>query len=392
MIIPDFNNTSIAFQMHGTRSLRRAYWLFKSISSPILVKTGNVLVAHALNLGIPVRWAIKPTIYRQFVGGETIKDCSSVVQHLAQFRVRSILDFSVEGKENDADMEAALQETLRSIENAGTNPNIPFAVFKPTAFIPHHVLDKIEQPWTLTTDDHAKIELFKSRVDRLCSAASQIGKPILIDAEDSWYQKFIDDVTEQMMQRYNRDNAIVFNTLQMYRHDRISFLKSQHQKAVDGNYFLGVKFVRGAYMEKERQRALALGYASPIQPDKTSTDRDFDEALTFCVKNISNISIFCGTHNENSCLHLIDLMHRHNLEASDSRIWFSQLYGMSDHISFNMAAAGYNVAKYVPYGPVKHVIPYLARRAEENTSVKGQTGRELGLIKKELKRRRQSNS
>lgn len=391
MIFPDFNNTAIAFRMHGTSSLRRAYWLFKSISSPVFVKTGNAIVTYALNMGLPVRWAIKPTIYRQFVGGETIKDCSLAVHNLAQFGVKSILDFSVEGKENDADMEAALRETLRSIENAGENPDIPFAVFKPTAFIPHQVLDKIEQPWTLTSDDHLKIEMFKSRVDQLCSAASKVGKPILIDAENSWYQNFIDEVTEQMMQRYNRNKAIVFNTLQMYRHDRISFLKSQYQKALEGNYFLGVKFVRGAYMEKERQRALTMGYASPIQPDKASTDRDFDAALTFCIENISNISIFCGTHNETSCLHLMNLIQQHNLDTSDPRIWFSQLYGMSDHISFNMAAAGYNVAKYVPYGPVKHVIPYLTRRAEENTSVKGQTGRELGLIKKELERRRQTN-
>ncbi|PKP18379.1 MAG: proline dehydrogenase [Bacteroidetes bacterium HGW-Bacteroidetes-22] len=287
-------------------------------------------------------------------------------------------------------MESALQETLRSIENAGKNPNIPFAVFKPTAFIPRRVLDKIEQPWTLTSDDHARMDLFKARVDKLCSAASQIGKPILVDAEDSWYQKFIDEITEQMMQRYNRDRAVVFNTLQMYRHDRLAFLKSQHQKAVDGNYYLGVKFVRGAYMEKERERAARMGYTSPIQPDKASTDRDFDAALTFCIENISKISIFCGTHNENSCLYLANLMQQHNIRPSDPRVWFSQLYGMSDHISFNMAIIGYNVAKYVPYGPVKHVIPYLARRAEENTSVKGQTGRELGLISKELIRRRQA--
>lgn len=388
MSIPDFSNTAIAFRMHSNGSLLRARWLFRSIGHPWLVKTGNAFVNFALKAGLPVGWIIRPTIYKQFVGGETLGKCEPAVKSLARYGVKSVLDYSVEGKESDADMEAALAETLLSVKNAAGNPDIPFAVFKPTAFIPHSVLDKVAQPWTLTGADHEHIARFRARVDTLCAGAARAGKPILIDAEDSWYQNFVDEVVEQMMQRYNRERAIVFNTLQMYRHDRLSFLKSQHRKALDGGYFLGVKFVRGAYMEKERDRAARLGYPSPIQPDKQSTDRDFDAALSYSIENIGQISVFCGTHNENSCLHLAGLMEQHHLAFDDQRIWFSQLYGMSDHISFNLAASGYNVAKYVPYGPVKHVIPYLARRAEENTSVKGQTGRELSLIIKEMKRRK----
>lgn len=385
---PDFNNTAIAFQMHDDRALRRAYWLFRTISSSRLVKAGNQLTGLLLKAGFPMSWLIKPTIYKQFVGGVTLADCQKTIHMLTRYGVKAILDYSVEGKESEADMEAAFTETLRSVENAARYSDIPFAVFKPTAFIPHSVLDRMETGELPGGDDARHIERFRQRVDTLCGEAFKAGKPILIDAEESWYQWFIDEVVEEMMRRYNKQQPIVFNTLQMYRHGRLEFLKKQHQKALEGGYHLGVKFVRGAYMEKERMRATARGYPSPIQPDKESTDRDFDSALTFCIENIGQIGLFCGTHNENSCHHLVSLMQHHNLSPNDQRVWFSQLYGMSDHISFNLANAGYNIAKYVPYGPVKHVIPYLARRAEENTSVKGQTSRELRLISQELSRRR----
>lgn len=385
----DFANTSIAFQMHTDSTLRRARLLFRSISSNHLVKFGNQFINLMLRIGFPVAWFIKPTIYRQFVGGENIAECQQTIAGLSRYNVNSILDYSVEGKESEAEMEAALAETLHSVENASKHPYVPFSVFKPTAFIPHSVLNKMANGKIPEGNDAVHVENFKRRVTLLCEAASRSGKPILIDAEESWYQWFIDQVTEEMMQRFNKQKALVFNTLQMYRHDRLAFLKEQHQKALAGGYHLGVKFVRGAYMEKERERAASLGYPSPIQPDKESTDHDFDSALTYCLENLGQIAVFCGTHNEKSCNHLVGLMMQHNVAPNDHRIWFSQLYGMSDHISFNLAHAGFNVAKYVPYGPVKHVIPYLARRAEENTSVKGQTGRELSLISREISRRNQ---
>ncbi len=384
----DFSNTKIAFGSRSDSDLRRAWFLFKTIANPHLVKIGNRVTGWAVKTGFPVNWAVKPTIYAHFVGGESIEQCEKAVDSLAKFRVHAILDYSVEGKHSEDDIRAVMNETIRSIANAGKNPNIPFAVFKPTAFADVQALEKASLGKTLTPDEQQETIVFRERVHTLCKAASDAGIPILIDAEDSWYQKFIDDTVEEMMQVFNQKKAVVFNTLQMYRHDRLEFLKLMHEKAVKGNYFLGVKFVRGAYMEKERERALKMNYPSPIQHDKEATDRDFDQALTFCLRNLQNISVFCGTHNEKSCQHLVDLMQHNGIQINDNRIWFSQLYGMSDHISFNLAHAGYNVAKYVPYGPVKHVLPYLSRRAEENTSVAGQTGRELRLIEKERKRRK----
>jgi proline dehydrogenase len=384
----DFNDTKIAFAKRSDRDLKRAWFLFKTISNPGLVKVGNTLTNWALKAKLPINWIIKPTIYSHFVGGESITQCQKVVDRLSQSNVRAILDYSVEGGHQETEIESALKETLRSIYNAGKNASIPFAVFKPTAFCNPASLEKESLGNALSHQEHEDNVKFKERVFVLCKAAADADTPILIDAEDSWYQAVIDATVETMMHSFNKDKAVVFNTLQMYRHDRLAYLKAAHQRALAGNYILGVKFVRGAYMEKERERAYKLNYTSPIQPDKASTDRDFDAALSYCIKNIATISVFCGTHNENSCLHLAKLMHEHGITKDDTRIWFSQLYGMSDHISFNLANEGYNVAKYVPYGPVKHVIPYLSRRAEENTSVAGQTGRELRLIESEQRRRK----
>jgi proline dehydrogenase len=383
-----FENTAIAFSGKSDHDLRRSYLLFKTLAHNSLVKLGGGLTQSALKMHIPVNWIVKPTIYKQFVGGESIEDCAAAVEFLGKYSAKAILDYSVEGTESPEDIEAALAETLKSIENAANNPNIPFAVFKPTAFTTSAILEKVSAGKTLTTKEAEEAGRFKERIQTLCRAAHQSNVPILIDAEDSWYQKFIDEVVEEMMQQYNREKAIVFNTFQMYRHDRLDFLKKSHQKAVEGKYFLGAKFVRGAYMEKERERAEKMGYPSPIQPDKESTDRDYNAALKYCIENIETISVFNGSHNEYSNRYLTELMAEKKLAKDDLRVWFSQLYGMSDHISFNLAHAGYNVAKYLPYGPVKHVIPYLVRRAEENTSVKGQTGRELNLISQEIKRRK----
>lgn len=383
-----FDNTQIAFQSKSNAQLFRAYFLFKVISSNKMVKVTNKMLAWALNWGIPVKWVVKPTVYGHFVGGESIEGCQKAVRHLEKYGVKAILDYSVEGKESLADIRNALSETLKSIENAGKDKNIPFAVFKPTAFTTSVVLEKVSAGVPLSLSEENEANQFRSRVNQLCEAAYKAGVPILIDAEDSWYQNFIDEVVESMQEQYNKEKAIVYNTLQMYRHDRLAFLERSYEKAVKGNYFLGIKFVRGAYMEKERARAEEKGYPSPIQPDKESTDRDYNAGLKYCMDHIDRISVFNGTHNEYSNAYLAQLMQEKGLSNNDSRIYFAQLFGMSDHISFNLANQGYNVAKYVPYGPVKHVMPYLFRRAEENTSVAGQTGRELRLLTAERNRRR----
>jgi len=383
-----FDNTEIAFKSKSIRDLKRSYMLFKTLAHNSLVKIGGALTQLALRVHIPVNWIVKPTIYKQFVGGESISECTPVVKQLSKFNVKAILDYSVEGKESPEDIQAALEETLRSIKNAAGNPNIPYAVFKPTAFTTANVLEKVSASLPLTVEEEKEADSFRQRIEVLCKSAYGQNVPILIDAEDSWFQNFIDEVVNDMMVKYNKERAIVFNTFQMYRHDRLDFLKKSHERALNGDYYLGAKFVRGAYMEKERERAEKLGYPSPIQTDKESTDNDYNAALKYCVENIDRISVFNGTHNEFSSKYLTQLMAENELKKDDPRIWFSQLYGMSDHISFNLAYEGFNIAKYLPYGPVKHVIPYLVRRAEENTSVKGQTGRELSLITKELNRRK----
>lgn len=362
--------------------------MYKMISYPSLVKVFNPLVRFASAIRFPINWAVKPTVYAQFVGGETLEECAPVVEKLKTGNVYSILDFSVEGKENDEDIQIALEETIRAVDNAAANENIPFAVFKPTAFVKDHALEVMS---TSSDPDEKSIkegDKFRDRVGQLCSRAFSHGIPIMIDAEDSFYQEFIDRVVMEMMEKYNKETAIVYNTYQMYRHDRLKRLKQDHKKALDKGFFLGAKFVRGAYMERERDRAKKMGYEDPIQPDKESTDQDYNAALKYAVENIDRIHCFNGTHNEDSSMYLTELIRENKLESDDKRIWSSQLYGMSEHISFNLAAHGYNAVKYVPYGPVKFVLPYLLRRVEENTSVKGQTSRELSLLKEEQKRRK----
>ena len=384
----DFEDTKTAFSIKSDRDLRRAYALFKLISYPVLVKIGNPVIRVLSALRIPIGWIVKPTAFRQFVGGGTLDACQPVVEKLRAANVYSILDYSVEGGESDKAIEAALQETLRAVRHAGNNPDIPFAVFKPTAFGNNKALEILSGSVEADQGTVLEGEKFRSRIDQLCQTAFDHDIPILIDAEDTFYQNFIDRVVLDMMRKYNHEKAIVFNTYQMYRHDRIEVLKGDIETARSEKFFLGAKFVRGAYMERERERARKLNYPDPIQPDKESTDRDYNLALKISMDHIDVVSIFNGTHNEYSSLYLTQLMDERGIDPGDTRIWFSQLYGMSEHISFNLAAAGFNVAKYVPYGPVRFVLPYLMRRVEENTSVKGQTGRELSLIKKERQRRR----
>ena len=386
-----FENTEIAFKSKSNAQLKKAQYLFKIMGNPSLVKIGNSLTKIAIGIHFPVAWAAKPTLYAHFVGGETIDDCNKAVKALGEYKVKAILDYSVEGKNDDEDIEKALLETIDSIKNAGQNPNIPFAVFKPTAFGKSQILEKASEGVDLNENEQKEVEKFKDRINTLCKTAYDADIPILVDAEDTWFQNIFDVVVTEMMEKYNKEKAIVFNTYQMYRWDRLDILKQAHKAATEGNYYLGAKFVRGAYMEKERARAEEKGYKDPIQQDKDATDRDYNLALKYCIENINNITIFNGTHNEYSSTYLAELMKEHGIAKSDTRCWFSQLYGMSDNISFNLAEAGYNVAKYLPYGPVRHVLPYLLRRAEENTSVKGQSSRELHLIETEVKRRKSSN-
>jgi proline dehydrogenase len=387
----DFEDTRTAFAIKSDRDLLKAHFMFKVISYPILVKIANPFIRLLSVIRAPIGWIVKPTVFNHFVGGETLKKCDKAVLKLKTAGVYSILDYSVEGKKSDKAIQAALEETLRAVKNAGENPDIPFAVFKPTAFGKHHALEVLSGDGKADEESVAEGEKFRQRVDTLCKTAYDHDIPIMIDAEETYIQNFIDQVVMDMMRKYNRDKCIVFNTYQMYRHDRVEVISKDIATARKEKFFLGAKFVRGAYMERERVRATKMGYEDPIQPDKESTDRDYNLGLKIALDNVDVVSIFNGTHNEYSSKYLAELMMEKKMDPADKRIWFSQLYGMSEHISFPMAAAGFNVAKYVPYGPVHNVLPYLMRRVEENTSVKGQTGRELSLIKKERQRRKNEN-
>lgn len=384
----DFNNTEVAFKVRSRSELRKAQLLFKAVKSPALVSVLNGLSTIALKVGFPISWLVKPTLYVQFVGGETLEDSDVTAQKLAKYGVSSILDYSVEGKDDEKSTEECFREVLRGIEFGGSRSYVAFAVFKPTGITRADVLEKVSSKVELTKEDEQQFALFLQRVDKLCAKAYEVGIPILIDAEDYCYQQAIDDVVEVMMERYNKEKAVVFNTLQMYRTDRLSYLKGLHQRALEKGYKVGVKYVRGAYMEKERERAQEMGYPSPINATKADTDALYDDAVIYTMEHIDDFSIFAGTHNEDSVQLLVELVYKYSLNPKDPRIWFAQLYGMSDNLSFNLAAEGFNVAKYLPYGPVKEVLPYLVRRATENTSVAGQTSRELNFINMEIKRRK----
>lgn len=383
----DFSNTEIAFKSKSNAELRTSYLLFKAIGMNWLVKLGTPLVETAFALHLPIKPLIKHTVYKQFVGGEDINDCEKAIDNLYKFHIGTILDYSVEGKEAEEDFDYTCKETIETIYKAKNNPKIPFCVFKVTGVARFALLEKVNNNEDLNTQEQAEYDKVKHRIEKICQTAHDNHVRIFIDAEETWIQLAIDNLATEMMEKYNKKEAIVYNTLQLYRHDRLEFLKQSYQKAANDQYYLGVKLVRGAYMEKERARASELNYLDPIQTNKENSDKDYDLALHFCIKNIDRISVCAGTHNENSSKLLAQLMLDNNIPNNDKRIYFSQLYGMSDNLSYNLANAGYNVAKYLPYGPVKAVMPYLFRRAAENTSVKGQTGRELNLILKERKRR-----
>jgi proline dehydrogenase len=384
----NFEDTGVAFARLSNFQLRRAYILFKSLQIPFVFKMVKGIVKFCFSLHLPLGWIVKPTVFRQFCGGVSLKECIPLATNLAKYNVKSILDYSAEDASSDRIIEQTIQEISRTINLAAKNENITFTVFKPTALCPEDVLEKMSTKGVVDKAILSEADKFISRVDSLCRMAFLNNVPIMIDAEDFAFQNFVDSVTTKMMEKYNKDKAIVYNTLQMYRTDRLEFLDKSLQQAIQKDYFLGIKLVRGAYMERERLRAARNGYASPIWSTKAETDKAFDDAQKYCIENIDRINLFSGTHNAESCGYLATLMQEKGLARNDSRVYFSQLYGMSDNISFNLAKHGYNVAKYIPYGPVRKVLPYLIRRAEENSSVAGQTDRELMLIKEELKRRK----
>lgn len=383
-----FDNTEIAFKSKSNNELTQSYLLFKAIGYNWLVKLGPPMVNGAFNIGLPVKGLIKSTVFKQFCGGESMDDCNNTIDQLYSYGVGTILDYSVEGEEKEESFNATATETLETITKAKNNPKIPFCVFKVTGLARFDLLAKVSAKEKLTSTEESEWGRVKNRIHNICKTAHDNNVRIFIDAEESWIQPAIDDLAHDMMREFNAQKCIVYNTIQLYRHDRLAFLKTSFDDAVKYNYYLGLKLVRGAYMEKERERALKMGYPSPIQPDKASSDKDYNDALHFCIEHIDRINVCAGSHNEQSSMLLTELMAQKGLANNDQRIYFSQLYGMSDHISFNLSSAGYNVAKYLPYGPVKAVMPYLFRRAAENTSVKGQAGRELTLISREVARRK----
>ncbi|MBO6517317.1 MAG: proline dehydrogenase family protein [Bacteroidia bacterium] len=382
-----FDNTEIAFKHKSDAELKQAKWLFSVFNYSFLVKYGPALTSVALKLRLPIKGLVKSTIFKQFCGGETIQECDDTADVLYQRGVGSILDYSVEGVEGEETFIQNAKEIKETILSAKREEKFPFAVFKCTGVGRFEIFEKASNN-TLSEKESVEFETTKARLEDICKTAVENGVRLLIDAEETWIQDSIDEIAMAMMQKYNQREVWIYNTLQMYRVDRLEYLNKTLGIAKNLGFKLGYKLVRGAYMEKERARAEEKNYDSPIQPDKESTDRDFDRALTTCFEHREMVSTCLGTHNENSSKLLADLMTKEGVEVNDNRFWFAQLYGMSDNISFNLAQEGFNVAKYLPYGPIQAVLPYLGRRAQENSSVSGQVGREMSLIVSELKRRK----
>ncbi|MGB5662303.1 proline dehydrogenase family protein [Eudoraea sp.] len=383
-----FEDTSTAFSLKSDSELERAYFLFKMIANEPLVKIGTAMTNFALKARLPVDGLIRATVFDHFCGGVSEADCMTVVDKMWSKGVCSVLDYSVEGKDTEDPLDAALEKTLMILDFVKELDAIPFAVFKPSGYGRVSLFHKIGEGKSLSKKEQEEWDRVVGRFETTCKKAYDLDVPLLIDAEESWMQDAADELVEEMMRKYNKEKAIVFNTLQLYRWDRMDYLKELHAKALKEDFKIGIKTVRGAYMEKENERALEYNYATPICATKSESDSNYDETVAYIVGHLDRISLFSGTHNELSSYKLIELMDQKGISHNDTRIWFGQLYGMSDHISFNLAEKGFNVAKYLPFGPVRDVMPYLIRRAEENTSVAGQTNRELELIKKERLRRK----
>ncbi len=384
----DFNNTQIAFASKSDGELRNAYLLFNVMKRPWIVKFGKWASNVAIKIHFPINWIVKPTLYKQFVGGETLEETAKTVETLKRAGAYATLDYSAECEQTPEGNEAVYAETLRSIDNAAANKSIVYSVFKPSTLTTDAVLQKSSEKEPMTEEEQREYDKFVERFMGLCERAYQQDVRILVDAEDCCFQNTLDELTDIAMRRYNKKRAIVFATLQMYRHDRLPYLEAIYADAVKNDYIAGIKFVRGAYMEEERRRAAEKGYPDPICKDKPATDENFDAGVTYVLDHLDRMELFMGTHNEQSSYKLAALIDEKGLERNDGRIYFAQLHGMSDHITYNLAAGGYNTLKYVPYAKVKDVLPYLIRRAEENTSVAGQTLRELTMIRSERARRK----
>ncbi|MDQ6889928.1 MAG: proline dehydrogenase family protein [Bacteroidota bacterium] len=395
-----FENTQIAFEYKTDKELKKARFLFASMTIGWLVKIGTRITPWIIKSGLPLKGLIRKTIFAQFVGGETLKETSKVAAKLSRFNVQVILDYGVEGKEGEQNFENAANGFIEVIEYAATQPNIPFISIKLTGFARFELLEKLDATSNysdtiqgitstneLSNDEKAEWQRVLERLERICEAADKNNIGVLIDAEESWIQKPVDALTVRMMQKFNNKKAVVYNTIQLYRRKQLQFLKDNFEESKKSNYVPGFKLVRGAYMEKENKRAAALNYPSPIQPGKEHTDAEYNAALQFCIENLNDLYIIVASHNEMSNLYAVELLEKLQIPTNHPGIHFSQLYGMSDNITFNLAKAGCAVSKYLPFGPIKDVIPYLMRRAQENSSVSGQTGRELALIKSEIKRR-----
>ncbi len=388
MKLPDFSNTDIAYRYRSTAELKRAKLLFTTFKYQWLAKLGQPLVNLALQYRFPVRNLIKTYLFNHFCGGESLEEALKTAKHLYENGVEVLLDYAVETQSTREAFENATQEFLKTIEIAYNKKEVSSIALKPSALCNPAILEKKQAGTPLTSYEQAQYDEFLDRLDRICHKAASLKQILYIDAEETWIQDEVDSVCEQMMEKYNREEAYIFTTLQMYRKDRYEYLEKLFLDAKKKKYFLGVKLVRGAYMEKERERAHEKKYPSPIHPNKAATDKAFNDAVKFSLEHLENVRVCIATHNEKSCLLAVKKMQNENIAPNDKRIYFSQLYGMADHISFNLAAAGYNVAKYMPYGPLEATLPYLFRRAEENSSIAAQAEAELKRIETELLRRR----
>ena len=384
-----FDNTEIAFRHKNAADLRKAAFLFTMMNNNFVTKYGTRLTPWAMRIGLPIGGIVKATIFSQFCGGETLDECAVTAEKLSAYHVNTILDYGVEGEEAESRFDENVKEMLRAVATAKSSGHIPFVSMKVTGYARFALLEKVHAKDTLTNEEKAEWERVVQRVDTICKAANDAGIGVMIDAEETWIQQPVDDVSMEMMRVYNKQRPVVYNTAQLYRNDRLSFLKDAIAEAKRGGFIYAIKLVRGAYMERERRRAAEKGYPSPIQPNKEASDKDFNAAVELCFENIDHVSQCIATHNEYSSLYGTQLAEKKGIAPSHPHLHFSQLFGMSDNITFNLANAGYNVTKYVPYGPVKEVVPYLMRRAKENTSVGGMSSRELGLIRKEVKRRKE---
>jgi proline dehydrogenase len=383
-----FDNTQVAFSYKSDKELKKSYLLFSTMDKNLIVKLGSIFIKAALKFNLPVRGVIRDNLFNNFCGGESIEDCEKTIRLLARYNIGTILDYAVEGEKSEQGFDRTATEIIRTIHRAKGDQNIPFCVFKPTGLASVDLLEKVQLGTGLLAEEQDSFQKIRERWDNVCRTAYENNVKIFIDSEDSFIQDPVDEIVTWLMEKYNKEKAVVFNSYQMYRVGMLENLIEAYRAAVSKKYFLGAKLVRGAYMEKERERAGEKGYKDPIQPDKPSTDKAYNEALKFCVDHKDRVAVCSATHNEDSNALLAAFINQSGLTKNDERVYFAQLYGMSDHISFNLASAGYNVIKYVPFGPVDSVMPYLLRRAEENTSIGGQSSREFLLIKKEIKRRK----